>query len=140
MPKTGRWKPGESGNPSGRKPGSGEVAKLRASIAQHVPAIVTKLVAQAKAGDAAAARLLLERVLPPVKAAEQPVAIVLPTESTLTDQGRAVIVAAGAGELAPGQAAQMLSALGALATLMTTDEFAARLAALEERDGKPTKP
>lgn len=134
MAKAGRWKPGESGNPSGRRPGSGKVAALRESIAEHVPAIVEKLVEQAKAGDAAAARLLLERVLPPVKAAEQPVPIALPTDGTLTDQGRAVIAAAGAGELAPGQAAQMLSALGALATLTTADEFAARLAALEARD------
>ena len=36
----GRWKPGESGNPAGRKPGSGEVAKLRAAIAEHMPGIV----------------------------------------------------------------------------------------------------
>jgi len=30
--KRGKWKAGESGNPKGRTPGSGEVAKLRASI------------------------------------------------------------------------------------------------------------
>ena len=132
----GRFPPGASGNPKGRPPGAGEVAKLRASIAGHVPAIVTKLVEQAKAGDAAAARLLLERVLPPVKAAEQPVPIALPTDGTLTDQGRAVIAAAGAGELAPGQAAQMLTGLGALAKLIETDELAARIAALEERNAK----
>ena len=133
----GRFQPGQSGNPKGRTPGSGEVAKLRASIAQHVPAIITKLVAQAEAGDPAAARLLLERVLPPVKAAEQPVPIELPADGTLTDQGRAVIAAAGAGTLAPGQASQLLAGLGALAKLIETDELAARIAALEERDAKP---
>ena len=66
----GRWQPGESGNPSGRRPGSGEVAKLRAAIAEHLPAIVAQLVEAAKAGDVQAVRLLLERVIPPVKAAE----------------------------------------------------------------------
>ena len=104
------FKPGQSGNPRGRKPGTGEVSKLRASIAAHIPDIVAKLVESAKAGDAQAARLLLERVLPPMKAAEQPAPINLPS-GTLSDQGRAVLAAAGGGDLSPGQAAQLLSVL-----------------------------
>ncbi|MDE1947544.1 MAG: hypothetical protein KGL43_02790 [Burkholderiales bacterium] len=131
----GRWKPGESGNPRGRKPGSGEVGKLRTSIAKHVPEIITKLVEQAKGGDPGAARLLLERVIPPLKAAEQPAPIDLP-DGALSEQGRAVLAAAGTGTLAPGQAAQLLAGLGALAKLIETDELAARIAALEARSGK----
>ena len=132
--KPGRWKPGESGNPNGRTPGSGSVAKLRADIAEHLPAIIEKLVTSAKAGDAGAARLLLERVLPPVKAIEQPAPIELP-EGTLSVRGHAILVAAAAGELAPGQAAQLLAGLGSLAKLMETDELAARIAALEAKNG-----
>ncbi len=131
----GRWKVGESGNPRGRKPGTGELGRLRASIAKHVPDIITKLVEQAKAGDAGAARLLLERVLPPVKATEQTVPVALPADGSLADQGRAVLAAAGAGTLAPGQASQLLQGLGALAKLIETDELAARIAALEGKDG-----
>lgn len=130
----GRWRPGESGNPRGRSQGSGEVAKLRAAIAEHVPDIVAKLVESAKAGDASAARLLLERVIPPWKATEQAAPIALP-DGALSDQGRAVLMAAGAGELAPGQAAQLLAGLGALAKLIETDELAARVAALEAKHG-----
>ncbi len=76
--KRGRWKEGESGNPNGRKPGTGAVAKLRDSIAAHLPEIILQLVSKAKQGDAQAARLLLERVLPPMKAIEQPVTLSLP--------------------------------------------------------------
>jgi hypothetical protein len=100
-----------------------------------VPDIITKLVEQAKAGDAGAARLLLERVLPPVKATEQTVPVALPADGSLADQGRAVLAAAGAGTLAPGQASQLLQGLGALAKLIETDELAARIAALEGKDG-----
>ncbi|WP_422016905.1 DUF5681 domain-containing protein [Roseateles sp.] len=125
------WKPGQSGNPKGRKPGTGEVGKLRAAIAKHLPEIIAKQVELAKAGDAQAARLLLERVLPPVKAAEQPAPIKLPARASLADAGRAVLQAAGAGELAPGQAAQLMAGLGTLAKLVETDELAARIAALE---------
>jgi Family of unknown function (DUF5681) len=128
----GRWKPGESGNPRGRSQGSGEVAKLRAAIAEHVPEIVAKLVESAKSGDAGAARLLLERVIAPMKAAEHAVPIQMP-DGSLSDQGRAVLMAAGAGDLAPGQAAQLLAGLGALAKLIETDELAARIAALEAK-------
>lgn len=129
---SGRWKPGMSGNPRGRKPGSGEVAKLRAAIAEHVPGIVAQLVEAAQAGDVQAARLLLERVIPPVKAAEvaQPVAL---AGETLTAQGRAVLAAVAAGELAPGQGAALLGALGTLAKLAETDELEARIAVLEGR-------
>ena len=126
----GRWKPGESGNPAGRKPGSGEVAKLRAAIAEHLPGIVAQLVEAAKAGDVQAARLLLERVIPPVKAAEVAQAVALPGE-TLTEQGRAVLGAIEAGELAPGQGAALIGAIGTLARVAEVDELAARITALE---------
>ena len=41
------WRPGQSGNPKGRTLGVGEVARLRAAIAEHVPQIVTRLVERA---------------------------------------------------------------------------------------------
>lgn len=126
------WKPGQSGNPAGRPPGTGEVAALRAKIREQVPAILDKLVKAAQGGDVQAARLLLERVLPPMKAAEDAVPLPLAGD-TLTDQGRAVLAAAGAGNLAPGQAAALLAALGNLAKIMEADEMDRRVAALEGR-------
>lgn len=125
-----RWKPGESGNPAGRPSGAGTIAKLRASIAEHIPEVIARLAEQAKAGDQASARLLLERYLPPVKATEQPAPLALP-DGSLTEQGKAVLAAAGAGDLAPGQAAQLLSSLAALAKLIETDDLDRRIAALE---------
>jgi hypothetical protein len=128
------WQPGVSGNPKGRTPGSGEVGKLRAAIAEHVPAIVAKLVEMAKAGDAGAARLLLERTLAPLKATDQAAPVAL-AGAALAEQGRAIVAAAGAGALTPSQAVQYLTGLGALAKLIETDELAARVAALEGKHG-----
>ena len=129
-PPAAAWKPGQSGNPKGRPAGSGEVAKLRAAIADRVPELLSKLMAQALEGDTAAARLLLERAIAPLKAAEQPQALTLP-DGTLTDQGRAVLASVAAGELAPGQGAALLGAIGTLARVSEIDELAARVAALE---------
>ncbi len=126
------WRAGQSGNPRGRRPGSGEVAKLRAAIAQHVPTIIERLVAAALQGDTGAARLLLERVCPPLKAAEEAAPLALP-DGTLTEQGRAVLGAVAAGELAPGQGAALLGAIGTLARVAEVDELERRLTALEAR-------
>jgi hypothetical protein len=128
--RAGRWKPGQSGNPAGRKPGAGEVARLRAAIGDHVPAIIERLTAAALAGDVGAARLLLERVIAPLKPSEEAAPLALP-DGTLTEQGRAVVAAAAAGTLAPGQAASLLASLGTLAKLTEADELARRVAALE---------
>ena len=63
----GRWKAGESGNPAGRKPGTGEVARLRAAIADRVPELLAAMMTRALEGDVGAARLLLERAIAPLK-------------------------------------------------------------------------
>lgn len=122
---------GTSGNPAGRPKGAGKIAQLREVIAEAVPDILETLIAQAKAGDVAAARVLVERAIPPIKAAELAAPIAMPTDATLTEQGRAVLGATAAGSLAPGQGAALLAALGNLARLVETDEVQRRLAALE---------
>lgn len=127
-----KWKPGQSGNPKGKPKGVGSVQKLREEIGEQIPAIINQLLAAAKNGDVQAARLLLERVLPPLKAVEQASPLTLP-DGSLTEQGRAVLAAVGAGELAPGQGAQLITAIGSLARVSEIDEIAARLAALEEK-------
>ena len=130
--KRGSWKPGQSGNPAGRKPGTGEVAQIRAAIAERVPELLTAMMAKALDGDVGAARLLLERAVPPLKAAEQTQALSLP-DGTLTQQGRAVLACVAAGELAPGQGAQLLTGIGTLARVVEIDELAKRIEKLEEK-------
>ncbi|MFO1392550.1 MAG: DUF5681 domain-containing protein [Steroidobacteraceae bacterium] len=127
---SGRWQPGESGNPAGRPAGSGELAKLRAGIAERVPEILSKLIDAAIAGDTQAARLLLERVLPPVKAVELPVALSLP-KGRLTVQARHVLAAAAGGTLAPDQAATLIGVLAGVARIVETDELRDRIERLE---------
>ena len=108
------------------------MAKLRAAIADRVPELLSTLMAQALEGDTAAARLLLERAIAPLKAAEQPQTLTLP-DGTLTDQGRAVLASVAAGELAPGQGAALLGAISTLARVVEIDELAQRVAKLEEK-------
>lgn len=131
----GRWKAGESGNPAGRKPGTGEVARIRAAIAKQVPDLLDAMMAKALDGDVGAARLLLERAIAPLKAIDQAQALALP-DGTLTAQGRAVLRSVAEGELAPSQGAALLGAIGTLARVTELDELESRIAALEARNGK----
>jgi hypothetical protein len=131
----GRWKAGQSGNPAGRKPGSGEVAQLRAAIGKRVPELLQAMMDKALEGDVGAARLLLERSIAPLKAAEQTQALSLP-DGTLTQQGRAVLASVATGELAPGQGSQLITAIGTLARVSEIDELQARITALENQLGK----
>lgn len=129
-PKGRLWGPGQSGNPKGRTPGTGEVARIRAAIASRIPELLESLVQRALEGDVGAARLLLERTVAPLKAIEPLQPIALPGV-TLTDKARDVLDALARGEVSPGQAVAMLGAVGALARVVEVDELAARVAALE---------
>ena len=51
----------------------------------------------------------------------------------MTAKADAVFFVAASGELAPGQAAQMIAAPGTLAKIIEVDELAARITALEAK-------
>ena len=129
------WKPGQSGNPKGRPKGSGDVAQLRAAIAEHLPQILEAMVQRAVEGDVGAARLLLERTVAPLKATDMAQQLNLP-QGSLTDQGRAVMTAVSQGQLTPSQGTGLIGAIAALARVAELDELAARVAALEKHYGK----
>lgn len=132
-----QWQPGQTGNPKGRPPGQSAITRMRTTLACDVPEILAGLVAAAKGGDIQAARLILERVLPPLKGVEQPVELALPDGGTLTAQGRAVLSAVATGDLAPGQGAQLLAAIGTLAKISELDDLTQRITALEALNAKP---
>ncbi len=100
------------------------------------PSLNKQLVQSAQGGDVGAARLLLERVLPPVKAIVQPHLLTL-SDGDLTAKGHAVLQAAANGELAPTQAAALIGALGTLARVAEVDELTRRIEALEAQ-GTPS--
>lgn len=129
------WKSGQSGNPRGRKPGTGEVAKLRAAISARVPELLDTLMTKALDGDVGAARLLLERAVAPLKSVDPAQVLNLPG-GTLTERGQAVLGAIEAGELSPGQGAALIGAIGSLARVTEIDDLAARVAALEKAHAK----
>ncbi len=126
---------GKVTNPRGRPVGSRNKASLLLDkiMVQGAQEIVETVIACAKAGDMAAARLILERLVPPVK--ERPIAIELPpVEGTqgIVNAMAVVINDLCAGRLLPGEATVIMHMLEARRKAFETVELEARIKSLEE--------
>ncbi|WP_046080104.1 DUF5681 domain-containing protein [Halomonas sp. HG01] len=124
----GRFKPGQSGNPSGRPARAAELRRLMDGDAE---AVAAKVLEAAKNGDLRAAELVLARCAPVHRPTQQPVTFELDRDKPLADQGRDVMAAIAAGDLAPDQGRSLLDALAALAKVTEIDEIQRRLSELE---------
>lgn len=128
-----KWVKGQSSpNPAGRpKSGHAVAEHLRNKMAGDLDEILDSLIAQAKAGDIATAKILLDRAVPSLKPVETLTPLPVPTDATPVQQGEAIIKAVTDGLLAPMQAATLLAALGTLTKLREAEEIEARITALE---------
>ncbi|MGZ8942631.1 MAG: DUF5681 domain-containing protein [Methylobacter sp.] len=124
-----KFKPGQSGNPKGREPGKTPAAKLRKAIAEAMPKILAQLVEQAKSGDVAAAKVLIDRVCPPLKPQALPIS--LQVNVSLAEQGNEIIRATMAGQIPPDIGSQLITALAAQSKIIEIDELTKRIEALE---------
>lgn len=129
----GRFVKGNRASP-GRPPGRGTVAELRDKLAQDMDQIIAKVREQALSGDLQATRIVLDRILPALRPVELPAALnSIPPAGSMTAKAGAVLDAAMAGVLAPGQAAQLIAALGTVSRIAEVDELTARIEVLEKR-------
>ena len=125
----GKFSKGNKASP-GRTPGRSKVAELREKLAQDMDAVICIVRAQALAGDPQAIQLLLNRVLPSLRPVELPTPLNLP-EGNLAHQARAVLQAVADGDIAPSQAAQIITALGGVAKIIETTDLLDRITKLE---------
>ena len=125
----GKFCKGNTASP-GRTPGRSKVSELREKLAQDMDAVICIVRAQALAGDPQAIRLMLDRVLPSLRPVELPTPLDLP-EGNLSHQALAVVQAVADGDIAPSQAAQIITALGGVAKIIETTDLLDRITKLE---------
>lgn len=123
------WKKGESGNPHGR-PAHPLAERFRGVVEPRLDEIITAMVDAAANGDAQAAKLLMDRVLPTYKPVAPTTAFPLDGDS-LTAKAQAILSAVAAGLIAISDAKQLIDALALLAKVAEFDELERRVAALE---------
>ena len=135
-----RFKPGQSGNPAGRRPGSRNRATLAAEalLEGEAEELTRKAIELAKGGDTTALKMCLDRIAPARK--DAPVTLDLPAltgpEAALAGVARA-IEAAAAGEVTPSEAGALVALLESYRRAYETNEIEKRLAALEEGRNSP---
>lgn len=127
--KTGKWKPGQSGNPGGR---SGQTQELRARLAEGADAVTRKVLSAAKKGDMQACRLILERLVPPIKPTAETVRFEL-DDSDLPSAAKSILRAVAAGELPPDQGKALIEGLGAVARVIEVAELQKAVEELREQ-------
>ena len=130
-----QFKPGQSGNPAGKPKGTRNATTLalEALLDGQASALTQKAINLALAGDMAALRLCLDRILPPRK--DSPVAFDLPEMKTLNDAVPAMgalVKAVGQGDLTPTEAGELTKMVQAFAKIIETAELEERVRKLEE--------
>jgi Family of unknown function (DUF5681) len=130
MKESTKFAVGVSGNPKGRKKGNTAAHLLRKSIIDDMPDIILKLVEQAKNGDTAAAKILLDRCCPTLK--PQAMNINMPVNGTLAEQGNEIIRATLSGHIPPDIGSQLITALSNQGKLIELQELTGRIERLEQ--------
>lgn len=128
-----KYQKGRSGNPNGRPPGIRDKrTELRRLLEPHAEELVRKAVELAKGGDGAAMRLCLDRLIPTLKARDEPAPGFGVGADAGADLGRAILRAMAAGDVTPDQASAMMAAISAHSRIVEVDELERRVAALEK--------
>lgn len=133
----GTFASGVSGNPNGRP--KSHHAVIREKLAEGKDHVIAAVLKAARAGDMTAAKLVLDRLLPPLKATSQTIELALPASSSPLGIARAILDAAASGAIPPDNAAQLVSAVGTFCRIEETEELRERIAALEKAISSPTK-
>ena len=128
------FKPGTSGNPRGKPAGTrSKSTQLLLSLMEGDASAITKAVIDAAiGGDLMAAKIILDRLIPPAK--ERPINVDLPgtTDAAGVSAAQsAILQAAACGELLPGEAATLSAIVESKRRAIETQELSDRIALLE---------
>ena len=133
-----KFKPGRSGNPSGRPKGSRHKTALAIEklLDGEGEEITRKAIEKAKEGDMTAIRICMDRLAPPRK--DRHIELSLPKMEKASDAANAsaaIVEAASAGELTPSEAGELMKIVESYARTLQVSDFEARLARLENQRG-----
>ena len=125
---------GESGNPAGRPRGARNrtTVLLENVFAEDAEAIARKAIELAKAGETAALRMCLDRLVPARK--DEPVVFDLPPLDSAADSVAAaprIVAAVADGDLTPSQAVDLAKVIDVYVGALATKSFEERLNKLE---------
>lgn len=128
------FKPGQSGNPGGKRPGTKN--KKLELFRSDDEKLQRKVLSMALGGDIAAMKIIADRLWPRLRAQAPPISIDAASHN-ISEQGKKIIDAALSGEITTDVLRDLLTALYAQGKLIELSEFEERLKALEEHREPP---
>jgi hypothetical protein len=137
------FKPGQSGNPSGRPKGARNRATLatEALLQGEAEEVTRTCIERAKGGDSTALRLVMERILPPMR--ERTIRIDLPTVASVADLPAAlctIMQAVAGGEISPGEGSALCTMLGPVRHAFEAADLGERMDEIERRLSAEPRP
>jgi len=132
------FKPGQSGNLKGKPAGtrSKSTQLLLAMMEGGAEQITQAVIDAARGGDLVAAKIVLDRLIPPAK--ERPVQVDLPSTATIegvTAAQNAILQAVADGNLLPGEGQTLSAIVESKRRAIETQDMADRITKLENKRG-----
>jgi hypothetical protein len=137
----GRFKAGQSGNPSGKPKGARNKTTLAVQelLDGEAETITRKVLELAKQGDMTAIRLVFDKLIPSRKDAPVEVEglpVIHNAKDAVCAMSRIVEAVAG-GEITPSEGHYLSGLVETYRKTLETEELERRITLLEERNGKP---
>lgn len=130
--RSGRFANGNPGKPKGARVKA--VVALELLMGNCAEQVALAVIRSAESGDTAAARLVLERVMPARK--DNPVNLELPTMDSahgVLAAGSAIMTAVAGGEITPDEGDRLMGLVERQRKIIETADLAERLAVLEQK-------
>jgi hypothetical protein len=134
-----RFKPGQSGNPAGKRPGTRHRTTMAAQalLDNESETLTRKCIELALGGEMGALRLCLERIIPPSR--ERPIKISLPDTSSLESIDQAaeeILRGVATGQLLPTEGTVLSNLVEKRRAALETLDLEQRITQLEENNEK----
>ena len=131
MPK---WMKGASANPAGRPRGIVDKRlQMHAALQKHGTDVVAKVLELAMQGDISALKLVLDRIMPPLRPRDEPLCFPVAFEgASKGDYALAIFKQIASGALSPSDGKELLGALASVTAILDYDTLRARIEALEQ--------
>ena len=132
--KRGTFSKGSSGNPSGRP--RKEFTIIKEEFGEKAKEVAKVVIEAALSGDLTAAKFILDRLSPPLKAIAAPVVFELPEGLSPSEICRKLIEHTAKGDLSPDTATQLISATANLTKIIEVEDLQKRIEVLERITAK----
>lgn len=128
-----KFEKSKSGNPAGRRPGTGKHQQFRKILEAKAPELIDKAITMALDGDVKMMQMCLDRVLPALRTVDTPIMVPsLKADGTLLEKAHGAINGIFSGDITVQDGLNIAQACANIARVSETSEQEEQLSQLED--------